>query len=280
MKTNSIYEALNNVDDKFVSEAAKVRGKRPVALVVTAASLAAALALAVGIRYWGGIIGNYISPADSPVNQSGVSYEASGFGESDLGNDKYKVTVNGRCEYFWDVYAYNITIPEKFRCDDIDNCPNNSDERPLFRNLKMRPDEIFAEFGVSPLMNENFLDVSDIPPHNDYAPPSDGYYEEPLVFLGGSYISFEYYLYNKSINKNVKFRVEYPTADSKSGGSGWNSGGKYFGAWDTITMKDGSVGFVMWNSAMFSNNAVRYYLTFSNPDTDDINQVLADLGVL
>ncbi|MDE7397930.1 MAG: hypothetical protein K2N06_00225 [Oscillospiraceae bacterium] len=288
MKTNSIYEALNNVDDKFISEAAKAHGKRPMALMITAASLAAALALAVGIRNLSGTMGNYISPADSPVNQSGASYVAPGFGESKLlwiydsfnnrkgefTSDAYEAQGLGKSEMslpndsaddqngeftldadgnFWfNVYPHDIVIPDSFKLDE-------TGELRWFRDLEMSPADLFAEFGVSPLMNDNFTN-------------SGG---EPSVMVSQSTIDFFYTLYNKNINKNVYFDVSYHTHDI---------GGAYIiGDNKVISMKDGHGGIVEQNRAFFAYDGVMYVVSVCGTlgdENDYIMDVLADLGVL
>ena len=262
MKTNSIYEALNNVDDKFVSEAAKVRGKRPIALMITAASLAAALALAVGIRNWGGVIGNYISPADAPVKQGGASYEAPGFGESDLSwiydsfnnrKDKYVDEIDADGNFWFNVYPHDIVIPDSFKLDE-------TGEHRWFRDLEMSPADLFAEFGVSPLMNDNFTDSG----------------AKPCVVVSQSTIDFFYTLYNKNINKNVFFDVSYHTHDI---------GGAYvtFDDSKVIYMKDGHGGIVEQNRAFFAYDGVEYIVTVPvalGDENDYIMEVLTDLGVL
>ena len=260
MKTNSIYEALNNVDDKFVSEAAKVRGKRPIALMITAASLAATLALAVGIRSWGGIIGNHISPSDVSVKQGGASYEAPGFGESkmSLPNDSAddtnsELTLDADGNYRLNVYPHDIVIPDSFKLDE-------TEEHRWFRDLEMSPADLFAEFGVSPLMNDNFTDAGG----------------KPSVMVTHGTINFFYTIYNKNINKNVYFDVSYHTHDI---------GGAYvtFDDSKVIYMKDGHGGIVEQNRAFFAYDGVEYIVTVPvalGDENDYITDVLTDLGVL
>lgn len=297
MKTNSIYEALNNVDDRFVAEAAKVRGNRPVAFMITAASLAAAIALAVGIRNWGGIIGNYIAPADAPVNQSGVSYEAPGFGESEAsspndsvnrGKGKYVVNTNAGTFYF-DVYPHDIVIPDSFK-------PGETEKGHYFYDLDMLPTEVFAEFGISPLMNDNFTDIIEFEPvlYKSGTTGEEWYYNGgPNVNVIPFEIDLEYYLYDKNINKTVYFHVGYYTDFD---------GGSFHAPDDAndeaINLKDGSVALIsrnntafplnsdglIRNSATFAYNGVIYSVTVCDGndyvEEDDIMDVLADLGVL
>lgn len=257
MKTNSIYEALNNVDDKFVSEAAKVRRKRPMALMITTAFLAAALA--VGICNWNGIIGNRIAPAEAPVKQGGASYEASGFGKSETSlpnnsaddqNGKFMPDADGN--FWFNVYPHDIVIPDSFKLDE-------TGEHRWFRDLKMSPSDLFAEFGVSPLMNDNFTDTGG----------------EPSVMITGGTINFFYSLYNKNINKNVYFDVSYHTHDI---------GGAYIiGDNKVISMKDGYGGIIEQNRAFFAYDGVMYAVSVSSTlgdENDYIMEVLTDLGVL
>lgn len=80
---NQLFEAIGGINDDIAENAIKKaeqsKRKRPLKItMISAASLAAALALAAGIRNWGGIIGNHISPAGSLLKPNGASYEASG----------------------------------------------------------------------------------------------------------------------------------------------------------------------------------------------------------
>ena len=263
MKTNSIYEALNNVDDKFVSEAAKVRGKRPIALMITAASLAAALALAVGIH--------------NLVGRSGITYVAPGFGESKTSstndsvydpNNKFVIKVDDE-DYYFNVYPQKIIIPESFMPDDIR-------DGQFFFDVDMSPTEIFAEFGIHPLMNDNFTDSKNEPGWIENAITGEKFYYNggPGVSVSDRYISFDYYLYNKTINKKVGFTLDYYTDLVDFSGS-------YGG--EVIYMKDGSVGIICRNRATFAYHGAMYSVTVCTKDFDEniyIMDVLTDLGVL
>lgn len=251
MKTNSIYEALNNVDDKFVSEAAKTRGKRPVALMITTASLAAALALAVGIRNFGGAIGNYISPADS-AKQNGASYQAADFVEL----PKY-------------------TIPEEFM-------PDTNDDEKWFEHLDMLPTEIFDKFGVSPLINDNFTDVID-----DFTQQilengeslADHY--KPCVWVTSSGVVFDYVLHDNNTDQNIFFSAHfYKDIEDYRRNSFENSQD------EGIILNDGSKCILSPNTAHFMHKGTLYFVHVEEPDTntekdiENIKQVLTDLGVL
>ena len=96
---NQLFEAIGGINDdiaaKAIKKAERSRRKRPLRITaVAAASLAAALALAVGIRNWGGIIGNFISSAGSLLKPNGASYEAPDFGESGSPSHKYMENTN------------------------------------------------------------------------------------------------------------------------------------------------------------------------------------------
>lgn len=272
-RLNPLLEAMNNIDDNIVIKTEKKSGKPLRMGIVAAASLAAALALAVGIRNYGGAIGDFISSA--LLKSNGTSSETPDFGKSEtLSPDnsekvKYTIKVDGE-EYLLDVYPQNIVIPDSFMVDDIDN-------GHFFYDLKMRSTEIFAEFGISPLINDNFTDIIEFEPmycRNDITGEEWYYNGGPSVSVGSFLITFEYRLYNKNINKNVHFTVDYFT-DTVSCGSG-DFGG------NVIYMKDGSVGIIGRGSAFFTCNGVVYHVGIdnANSNTDEINQVLTDLGVL
>lgn len=292
MKTNSIYEALNNVDDKFVSEAAKVRGKRPMALMITTASLAASLALAVGIRNWGGAIGNYISPADAPVKQDGASYEAPGFGESDSDQQdksetmKIKLRKGDNTDYgiMYNVTLQEYTIPEEFLSSNIYGFEDKYTDTV--------PSELFPKFGITMLTSDNFTDTKSVYNRSNYH--GNIYSWEPSVWIsseGGvdTQICFIYYLYDKKIDRNIRFASFYISNTrmlewNKKFGYVINSDEDEKDA-EVITLNDGSQCVVTDSEALFSYNGVRYDMSFDRNDfntssIEELKQVLADLGVL
>ena len=292
-KQNQLFEAIGSIDDDIAANAIKTaeqsKHKRPLRIaMIAAASLAAALAVAVGIRNWGGIIGNHISPADSPVKQGGASYEAPDFGKSELlwiydsfnnrkgefTSDAYEAPGFGESEMpspdnsaddqngeftfdadgnFWfNVYPHDIVIPDSFKLDE-------TGESRWFRDLEMSPSDLFEEFGVSPLMNDNFTDAGG----------------KPSVTVTGGTVDFFYSLYNKNINQNVYFDVSYHTHDI--GGAYIISDNK------VISMKDGHGGIIEQNRAFFAYDGVLYTVTVSGTlgdENDYIMEVLTDLGVL
>lgn len=264
-KQNQLFEAIGSIDDDIAANAIKAaeksKRKRPLRITaVAAASLAAALALAVGIRNLGGIIGNYISPADAPVKQGGVSYEASGFGKSEASlpndsadNPNSEFTLDAEPpKYRLNVYPQNIIIPDSFK-------PDETEEYRRFRDLKMSPTDLFAEFGVSPLMNDNFTDSG-----------------EPSVTVTQVSIEFDYNLYNKNINKNVFFHTIYHTTDI---------GGAYgdIGDGKVMDMKDGNIVIISQNTATFAYDGVMYTVSVCgtlDDGNDYIMEVITDLGIL
>lgn len=258
---NPLFDAMNNIDDSIITNAEKTN-KKPVFL--SAGIIAAALALVVGIRYFGG--------------RSGITYVAPSFGESKTSstndsvydqNNKYVFEVNGE-DYYFNVYSQNIIIPDSFMPDDIG-------KGQCFFDVQMRPTEIFAEFGVHPLMNDNFTDSKNEPGWIKNATTGEEFYYNggPSVSVSDNYIWFNYYLYNKTINKNIDFNVDYFT-DFVSG-SGKASG-------EIVYLKDGSVGIISRNTAMFAYQGAMYSVgvcgEYSYDDNDYIKIVLADLGVL
>lgn len=271
---NPLFDAINNIDETIIVNAQKT-SKKPILLRVgIIAVAAAAVALTVVIRNFGGTIGNYISPKDS----NGVSYVASGFGNSQTSmpnesvssqNNRYVAEVNGK-DYYFNVYPQNIIIPDSFK-------PDQDEDSHFFYDLKMRPTDVFTKFGISPLMNDNFTDVIEFEPmlcRNNITGDEWYYNGGPNVSVNPSNsIIFEYYLYNKNVNKNVYFTIEYYTGNVDCSG---NTSG------DAIYMKDGSVGIIGRNKAMFAYNGVMYTVSVNAEydNNDYINQVLTDLGIL
>ncbi len=257
MKTNSIYEALGNVDDKLVIEAAAARRKRPVALIVVAA--AAAMLMIVGFS------------------------ENVGNGQNTL------VIGDNEAALSFDLRVKDIKIPEKYY-SEVDW----SDEpQPEFYGwqMEMSPSDLTAEFGLEPLgiHNENFSEEIEFEPNHVWDENGKllGIYNgEPQLYVNYNSVEFNYYLQSKSLGRNVHFEARYITDDdySSKGSIGIGEGSLY----KIIKLNNRAECYVSPNNAIFSFDGVYYSIGIDDytkegggeKSLDDMMQILRDLGVL
>lgn len=297
-KINPIFAALSGVDERHVPVTQVKRSLRK-PIMLTAAATAAALALAAGIRYWGGIIGNYISPADPPVNQSGVSYEASGFGESEasLPDD----SASNQIVIPEDFTPLKLNIPDDFyKYGEIGKTSALDITKDYYyREYIFHYDDIslmFEEFGFSPLMNENFNEdgIDQLPYVFDEEAPRatvneilDSPFDSPSD--NSLYVGFSYTLYDKAADKHIYFDAS--VIDSKSERERFinlikQHGGQNPPKTELIALNDGSICGISYDEALFFHNSTStfYRISIYEPEKEKgcstIKQVLADLGVL
>lgn len=243
MKTNSIYEALNNVDDKFVSEAARVKRKRPMALIIAAA--AAML----------GLVG--FTTATIAKNTAFIP---------DVGSVKYNV------------YKQDITlVPE----EELPRDPVDAVDMPTA--------ELFAKLGISPLMSDKF----------SYDPTSQNQFYTtdntpvniclPRLTYYDNFVYVNYWLYSKSLDRNIEIITNYPTNDDYDMSSEWEKGNSNYKTeadydCEIIKLKDGSNCVITHWRASFAHNGVLYSV-FGDPTNDDLTheelkQLLRDFDLL
>ena len=287
-KINPIFEALSGVDERHIPVTQVKRSLRK-PIMLAAAATAAALALAVGIRNWSGVIGNYISPADPPVNQGGVSYEASGFGESEasLPDD----SVSNQIVIPEDFTPLKLNIPDDFyKYGEIVKTEAYEKNKIHYgRGYTFHYDDIssmFDEFGFSPLINENFTEegVEPLP----YIFNED----EPLVFVSeiidvpdSMRVNFNYNLYDKSAGKLIHFSAV--VISGKSDRDYYIDLIKNHCPYkELIALNDGSICGISYDEALFFHNSTSTYYNIAiyEPEKEKgcstIKQVLADIGVL
>ncbi len=118
-KINPLLEAINDIDDSFIANAAKPR-KRPIALIIAAAT-AAVLALA----------------GFTAAFRSGVR-------------------INGRDTFDYNLTVQEMTIPEKEELTALGAVDTQKSEYSF--DWETLPSELWDTFGISPLMNENFTE--------------------------------------------------------------------------------------------------------------------------
>ncbi len=118
-KINPLLEAINDIDDSFIANAAEPR-KRPTALMIAAVA-AAALALA----------------GFTAAFRSGVR-------------------INGRDTFDYDLTVQEMTIPEKEELTALGAVDSQKSEYSF--DWETLPSELWNTFGISPLMNGNFTE--------------------------------------------------------------------------------------------------------------------------
>lgn len=288
-KINPIFSALSGVDERHVPV---TQVKRPLRkpIMLAAAATAAALALAVGIRNWDGIIGNHISPADTSVNPSGAVYDGvdrtsadSGISDSPESN---QIVIPE------DFTPLKLNIPDDFyKYGEIVKTESYEMNKIHYgRSYTFHYDDIssmFDEFGFSPLINENFTEEGVYPLPCIFNP------DEPLVFVSeiidvpnSMRVGFNYNLYDKVADKLIHFDALVLSCESDR---------DYFIDMimnypykELITLDDGSICNISYDysEALFfqNSNSVFYQISIYEHEKEKgsstITQVLADLGVL
>lgn len=258
MKTNAIYEALGNVDDKLITEAAASRKKRPIALIIVAAAAVAAMMLTVV-----------------------------GFTDNVSGNGRNKIIIgDNEAVLSFDLRAKDINIPKKY----YSTVKGSSEPQPHFigNQMDMSPSELAAEFGVELLgvNNENFSEEIEFEPNPVWNGKGElvwTYNGEPRLLVNDMSVTFSYYLKSKTLGRNVSFTTMYVTDDRySSAGAMGNNDGKY----KIIRLNDRSECYIDDHGAMFSYNGVHY--GFGHWDhtkevggtIEDTMQILRELGLL
>lgn len=106
--------------------------------------------------------------------------------------------------------------------------------------------------------------------------------EETFIDVERSVVSFDYYLYSKSLDMNIYFNAFYLTKDADSKYGHHDALGYDFPPMEIIKLRDGSSCAVCEGFAEFSFNGViyRFFLESDEPTMEMTMQVLEDLEVL
>lgn len=253
MKINSVYEAIGGVDERFVSEAAAVRKKRPILLIIAAA--AAALTLIVGA---------------ASVNSDHSTFS--------IGKD---VAFNIHLR------KYNITVPEEYM-------PTEEYKYQYTGKVDMGVAELFEKFNAPLLITDKFSaeidpDAEGVVPWTyknwntgeEYEVNDEPFIDISFVDRGDVTVDFTYYLYSKTLDRNIGFFAYYLT-DKASGSEGIQDGIDSRIPVEVITLRDGSKCAVAPGYACFSYNGVYYRFGLGEGEfTQEMTmQVLEDLEVL
>lgn len=251
IKSNSIFEAMGNIDDEIAANAVKSaeRSKRkPLKLVIFGAVAAAVLSL--------------------------VGFTTAEF-------VKNTIIIEGAGQVKLDLYKQDITIVPR------EELP--SEKYTL--SIDMPTDELFGKFGVSPLMNNNFsYDVTpskqwytsdgnnSTPIPIDISLPRVWYEEECVVFV--------YCLYDKNLDKNIRMHALYPIVDDVDISYIIEKNGDYiFGEHEVIKLNDGSDCHLSnYHGARFAHDGVLYFFysdeNYSDFDMETQKQIISDFGLL
>lgn len=180
-----------------------------------------------------------------------------------------------------------MIIPEEYRTVDEHGRPWHNE-----RMSGMLPSELFAQFGVSPLLNDNFSEIVEFNPNHIYLDKPNGecelidvVYGDPVLTIDDCRVTFEYRLYNKDTQRNITLHATYVTDDDYSCLHG--IGADEDSVYEIIELNDGSMCFLDMGGAVFSYDGVVYDLNMydTHENNDELNvdltkQTLEALGVL
>lgn len=228
---NPLFDAMNHFDDNIIVNAQKT-SKKPMLLRVGIIAAAVAI-LTLGVGFAAKVTGVF------------------GDGKDTVGINSHELAVQ------FNLKSHKITIPEEFkmRYDGFDNyCPEN-----------MKPSELFAKFGVSPLLNDNFAE--DVRNNN------------LSVTMTDFNIEFAYIVRDKKLNAEVYIRACYDVVENISGNRNYEDKDPNP---EVVTLNDGSFCIVTSSSARFAYDGVFYHISNYGEEQshDEVKQILIDLGVL
>lgn len=226
---NPLFDAMNNIDDSVITNAEK-SNKKSIFLRVGIIAAAAAM-LVLGVGFAAEITGVFGTGKDTFT----------------LGND---LTIQFNIQY------HEITIPDEFKArDDYFDC---------YRPENMKPSEMFAKFGVSPLMNDNFLESCD---------------NLEVIMLIPTEIDFSYLLQDKKLGNEVYIKAIYHTVENMTRDGHTDDEDPHP---EVVTLNDGSSCIVTSNMATFAYDGVYYHISIYGEEKshDVTKQILADLGIL
>lgn len=269
MSELELLKNINEIDDDLISEAEQ--WKRPKARKIKIAVVAAAAAVTGALLAVTGAAaihrGSNEKPAENTVAENTVQ----------VGDEKF----------YLDLEAKGIIIPEEYRTTDEHGNPWYYE-----RMRGMLPSELFAQFGVSPLLNDNFSEIIEFEPNHIYVRKPNGEeelvdvdYGDPVLTIDWCRIVFEYRLYNKISQRNISLKATYALDDDYSIGVG--IGVDDDSEFEMIELNDGSMCYLDMGGAVFSYEGVYYSLNMydkkENIDEESVEltkQTLEALGVL
>lgn len=248
-KLNPLIEAMSNIDDALI-EKAQGTAKKPIRLkVLVIAAAAAAISVLVGFTV------------------------AARHGEFRIGN---------KPAFEFNLAKFDITIPDKYKpCEE--NMYNYAGK------VDIGVEELFQMFNAPLLINDNFstdIDTDDVEQWTYKNLNTGEEYDvgaEPWMNVFSDYVYFEYYLYDKNLQRNIHLSALYLTEDCSSEFGVHSGVSSKIEEYEILTLNDGSKCFVGAGGAEFAYNGVRYCFNLTNIGERSIEltkQVLDDLGVL
>lgn len=263
---------INDIDDDLVFEAENWKPRKARKLKIAFISAAAAVA--------GALLA--VSGA-AAIHRSYNENLVESTGEIVIEN-----TVQvGDQKFYLDLETKGIIIPEEYRTTD-----EQGNTWYYERMRGMLPSELFAQFGVSPLLNDNFSEIIEFKPNHIYTIKPNGErelidvdYGDPVLTIDESRIVFDYRLYNKITQRNIWLIATYIVDDEYSSlhGIGIEDDTDY----EIIELNDGSMCYLDMGGAVFSYEGVEYELHMHDKKENDdelsvelTKQTLEALGVL
>lgn len=244
-KLNPLYNALDGIDEDIAARVAVRR--KPLKKIVMTALVAAAM-LSVGLLV--------------------------GFAEFNRGDGKNDLIIRGRDQpLYFDLYPQDLTIPEEYITESGIYVGIETDTLPT---------ELFAKFGITPLINDSFSEEIEIEPELIEFGKRGEYVnwngEPQLSVFENSFVEINYYLYDKNIEKNIWFNARYNLDENANINSAL---GVKDNEYEIVVLNDNSWCLVCAGYSTFSYKGVKYTLRIDEEISLDLTkQVLRDLKVL
>ena len=297
-KTNTVFEALNGLDEKYISEAVGAikeprerTTKKPIKLALTAVAAAAALTLLVGFAV---VYKSNVELNGEPVFEYNIRIhdeavypsveELAEMGASDIWCFKSDFHTP-------DMLDVDITEADPTRKYNIDYNIKNIDPRDLVRkyNIPLLADENFSRADLKGYSTDDYnaeeyrdliLSITGVVAAKDLH--ADDEY--------GSYIQFNYWLADDHLDIPVRFRAVCMTGDYNASlthnFTSIKPDGSDFSVIDLnnnekalIHQSDNDGGSSMTSYATFTYDGILYDI-FAHTDMTGMEQILKDLGVL
>ena len=191
---------------------------------------------------------------------------------------KNTIIVEGVGQVKFDLYKQDITIVPK------EELP----QEKYTGSINMPTEELFAKFGVEPIMTDNFsYDVT--PTKQWYSGDDEGNAVPvniclPLVFYGEGYVTIDYCLYDKARDINIRMSAVFQTADDLD--VGWIiEQEKLYGDHELIKLNDGSDCHLSRAYGIrFAHDGVYYFIigdeNYREFDIETQKQIMRDFGLL
>lgn len=270
MSDFELLKNINDIDDDLVCEAENWKPRKARRLKI--AVIAAAAALGGALLAVSGTAAINRSSEDGYTQAVEHPFYLELEEKTDTATVEYLVEC-GDYKFYLDVKSRGMIIPEEYRTVDKRGRPWYNE-----RMRGMLPSELFAQFGVSPLLNDNFSEIDEFEPNHIYVERPNGVHElvdvdygDPVLTIDDSRVIFAYRLYNKTTQRNITLEATYVTDDDYS--CLWGIGADEDSVYEIVKLNDGSMCYLDMGLAIFSYDGVQYYLNMH--DTDENNDELS-----